>query len=175
MLPAVRSMAFLSAAIFLGACATPPVVELGPVTSGRLALRMAADTDRQAQNVTAAFELQGTADRGELRLLTPLGTQLAAARWAPGNVSLQTSEGTQRFRTLDELAREALGEALPLAALPDWLAGRPWPLAPHQVVGDGFEQAGWQVLLTRLGEGLIEARRLALPEVLLRVRLDPVP
>jgi hypothetical protein len=48
-------------------------------------------------------------------------------------------------------------------------------LAPHQVVGDGFEQAGWQVLLTRLGEGLIEARRLALPEVLLRVRLDPVP
>lgn len=170
-----RALALIGLAAMLGACATPPVAGLGAVTSGRLVLRVAADAGRDAQNLSAAFELQGQASQGELRLMSPLGTQLAAARWAPGDVSLRTSEGTQRFATLDELARQALGEALPLAALPDWLAGRPWPGAPHRLQAQGFEQAGWQVLLAGQGEGLIEALRSAAPEVLLRVRLDPAP
>ncbi len=163
----------LAAVAALTACATPPASNAGAVTSGRLLLRVAAMAGRDAQNVTAAFELQGNGSRGELRLISPLGTQMAAARWAPGSVTLETSDGTQSFATLDDLSRQALGEALPLAALPDWLAGRPWPLAPHQPQPQGFEQAGWQVLLARQGEGLIEARRTAVPEVLLRVRLDP--
>jgi outer membrane lipoprotein LolB len=170
--------AFVGAAFaaLLTACATPPPLPAGTVTSGRLLLRVAAIEGRDGQNVSAAFELQGNASQGELRLLSPLGTQMAAARWAPGEVSLLTAEGTQRFANLDELSRQALGEALPLAALPDWLAGRPWPQLPHRMQAQGFEQAGWQVLLERQSEGLIEARRQApLPEVLLRVRLDPAP
>lgn len=171
-----RALALAGVAAGLTACATPPpATEAGAVTSGRLLLRVAAMAGRDAQNVSAAFELQGDANRGELRLISPLGTQMAAARWAAGEVSLQTSEGTQRFATLDELSRQALGESLPLAALPDWLAGRPWALAPHRPLAEGFEQAGWQVSLARQSEGLIEARRVALPEVLLRVRLDPAP
>ena len=47
--------------------------------------------------------------------------------------------------TLEDLSREALGEALPLAAWPDWLAGRPWGGAPHRATEGGFEQLGWQV------------------------------
>lgn len=170
-----RALLLAGIAAGLVACATPPVPELGAVTSGRLLLRVAAVAGRDAQNVSAAFELQGNASWGELRLISPLGTQMAAARWAPGDVSLRTSEGTQTFATLDELSRQALGEALPLAALPDWLAGRPWPLAPHQMQPQGFEQAGWQVVLSRQSEGWIEARRTVVPEVLLRVRLDPAP
>ncbi|MBE0546249.1 MAG: outer membrane lipoprotein LolB, partial [Rubrivivax sp.] len=55
---------------------------------------------------------------------------------------------------------------------PDWVAGRPWPAAPHHVHDSGFEQLGWQVLLARQAEGWIEARRDTPPEVVVRVRLD---
>jgi outer membrane lipoprotein LolB len=85
---------------------------------------------------------------------------------------LANGDGEQRFGDLDELSRRALGETLPLAALPDWLAGKPWPGAPH-VKGDaGFEQLGWQVVLTRRGEGWIEARRDTPPAVVVRIKLD---
>lgn len=168
-------LALMAATLLLAACATPPLAEFGAVTSGRLVLRAAADGDRQAQNVAAAFELQGNDQQGELRLLSPLGTQLAAARWSPGQVSLHTSGGTQRFATLNDLSQQILGEALPLAALSDWLRGRPWRQAPHQLRADGFEQLGWHVQLAGMADGLIEARRLAAPDVLLRVRLDPEP
>ena len=69
----------------------------------------------------------------------------------------------------------ALGESLPLAALPDWLAGRPWPGAPHTPGEAGFVQLGWQVSLARRSEGWIEARRAAPPAVLVRVKLDDNP
>lgn len=167
--------ALIAAAVLVTACATPrPVlVDLGPITSGRLSLRVEAAADRPAQGLTAAFELQGQAERGELRLLSPLGGLLAAARWAPGQASLDTPAGRQAFASLDELSLQALGEVLPLAALPDWLAGRPWPGAAHQAGPSGFEQLGWRVDLARRGEGWVLAQREAPPPaVVLRVRLD---
>ncbi|MDO8420046.1 MAG: outer membrane lipoprotein LolB [Rubrivivax sp.] len=173
----LRLLALLSAAL-LAACATPPPAPREPAwTSGRLSVRIAADagaTDagQAVQSMSAAFEMRGNGQSGELRLNSPLGTRLAQARWAPGLAVLETPEGEQRFDTLDELSRRALGEALPLAALPDWIAGRPWPAAPHRTQDGGFEQLGWQVLLARRAEGWIEARRDAPPEVVVRVRLD---
>jgi outer membrane lipoprotein LolB len=135
-------------------------------------VRIEATPTQAAQGVSAAFELRGDGDSGELRLISPLGSRLAAARWAPGVATLDTPQGEQRYATLDELSRQALGEALPLAALPDWLQGRPWPVAPHTVNEGGFEQLGWQVLIAKRAEGLIEARRAAAPGVTVRVRLD---
>ena len=165
--------ALVAAAAMLGACATPPVpTDGGPVTSGRLSLRVDAAAERPAQGVTAAFELQGDAERGELRLLSPLGGVLAAARWAPGQALLDTPAGRQGFASLDELSLQALGEVLPLAALPDWLVGRPWPGAAYLPVPDGFEQLGWRVDLARRAEGWVLARRAAPPAVVLRIRLD---
>lgn len=137
-----------------------------------MSLRVDATPERPAQSVSAAFELRGSAQQGELRLVSPLGTQLVAARWQPGVALLTTPEGEQRFASLEALSRQALGEAVPLAALPDWLAGRPWPDAPHQPSPDGFAQLGWQVQTQRRGEGWISARRAAPPMVELRVRLD---
>ena len=164
------------AVVALAACATPPPAGApNDLISGRLSLQVAANADRVAQNMSAAFELQGRAEEGELRLISPLGTQLAAARWAPGRASLQTSQGTQAYGNLDELSRQALGEVVPLAALPSWLAGQPWSGLPHQWQDQGFEQAGWQVLLARQAEGLIEARRTQPSAVVLRVRLDMTP
>ncbi len=170
-----RAACVLLAAALLSACATPlPPVQPGEAawTSGRISVRIEASATAAAQGISAAFELRGSGDSGELRLNSPLGSRLAAARWAPGLATLETPQGEQRYATLDDLSRQALGEALPLAALPDWLAGRPWPGAAHAVSDTGFEQLGWQVLLAQLAEGLIEARRSAPPAVVVRVRLD---
>ena len=137
-----------------------------------MSVRIEASGDNAARSVGSAFELRGGAERGELRLNSPLGTQLAAARWAPGEAVLSTSEGARRFDNLDDLSRAALGEALPLGALPDWLAGRPWAGAEHRVLDDGFEQLGWRVVLARRAEGWIVASRAAPPAVTVRVKLD---
>ena len=161
------------AVLGLVACASPPLgTGHGEWTSGRLQVRVEALADQPARSMSAAFDLRGDGIQGELRLNTPLGTQVARARWSATGVSLGTSSGERQFQSLDELSREALGEALPLAALPDWLAGRPWPGAGHVPGSSGFEQLGWQVALDRRAQGIIEARRVAPPAVLLRVRLD---
>ena len=165
----------LGAAVLAG-CATPTRAPgEAPWTSGRLSVRIDAAPDRAAQSMSAAFELRGSGDRGELRLNSPLGTRVATARWAPGEALLQTPDGEQRFGDLKDLSRGALGESLPLAALADWLGGRPWPGAAHTTAENGFEQLGWQVQLSRRAEGWIEARRSAPPMVLVRVKLDEMP
>ena len=129
-----------------------------------------------ARNVTAAFELQGNAKQGRLDLSTPLGTTLARARWAPDRVALVTSQGETRFDNLDALTREVLGESLPVAALFDWLRGRPWPGAASTRTAPpaepGFQQLGWVVSLARFDEGWIAARRNQAPVVTVRAKLD---
>ncbi len=173
---ALRRLAFLGlapAAALLQACGTLARPNIGnPWTQGRLLLRVDATASQAAQSVTAAFELRGDGGSGELRLLSPLGTRLATATWSPRQVLLTTPEGERAFANLDELSQQALGQAVPLAALPDWLAGRPWAGAAHQLQTQGFEQLGWQVSTFRRAEGLVEANRLAAPAVLLRVRLE---
>lgn len=162
-----------AAAVILAAvagCATVPAA--GPSVSGRLSLQVAAHGGQPARGFNASFDLRGTAERGELRLSTPLGPQIAAARWSPGEVVLVSGEGEQRFASLEALAQEALGEALPLQALPDWLQGRPWPGATSQPGGTGFEQLGWALDLSRRGEGFIIATRAQAPAVSLRIRLE---
>ncbi len=141
-------------------------------SSGRLALRIEAGPGRPAQSLAAAFELRGDGREGELRLLSPLGTLLVSARWGPGLALLVTGKGERRYASLDELSRQALGESLPLAALPDWLTAQPWRGAVHRTLDDGFEQLGWRVDTSARGEGQLIARRAEQPAVTLRVRLD---
>ncbi len=168
----VAWLSCLLAAVLAG-CATPaPAPGEAPWTAGRLSLRVDATPERAKQSLGVAFEVRGTGEQGELRLTSPIGTQLAAARWARGVAVLRTPEGERSFSSLDELSREALGEALPLAALPDWLNGRPWTAATHTVRSDGFDQLGWRVQTNRLAEGWISARRDSPPAIELRARLD---
>ncbi|MEJ6000595.1 outer membrane lipoprotein LolB [Paucibacter soli] len=144
--------------------------------SGRLSVQVAALNGARAQGGNAGFELQGSALAGQLELSTPLGSLLARARWNGSEVLLQTPNDERRFDDLDALTRELLGEAIPIAAMFDWLQGRPWPQAAHRPIGEqGFIQLGWAVDLSRYAEGLIVARRSAEPEATLRVRLDPKP
>lgn len=166
-----RTALLASVALFAG-CATSPRAPGEVWTSGRISVHIEATADRPAQSLSAAFELRGSSHSGELRLNTPLGLRMASARWAPGLAVLVGSDGERSFDDLDALSRVALGEALPLAALPDWLAGRPWPDAGYDAIEGGFEQLGWQVHVARRAEGWVEAHRAAPPAVQVRVRLD---
>jgi outer membrane lipoprotein LolB len=158
----------------LAGCATPPgPPNPTPELSGRLAVRVAGDA---ARSLSAGFALTGNAQAGQLALTSPLGTVLAQARWAPGLALLQTPDTRSEHASLDDLAEAALGERIPLAALVDWLHGRPWAGAPAQPLpapAIGFSQLGWQVDLARHAEGWVLARReQPAPEVTVRARIE---
>lgn len=129
------------------------------------------------KSVSAGFELHGNAERGSLLLTGPLGTAAAQATWQPGEALLRSGSTTQRHADLDSLGQAALGEALPMAALFDWLHGRAWAGAPSQPRADGgvgFEQLGWRVDLARWGDGLLDAVRLGPPVVSVRARIEGI-
>jgi outer membrane lipoprotein LolB len=172
-LAAGRAAALVCAAatLHLGGCSTLPRPE-DDWTTGRLSVRVDADPAQAERSFAAAFELRGSDTHGELRLFTPLGTQLAAARWSTTEVVLATADGERRFPSLDEMALASLGERVPLVALPDWVAGRPWRGATSRVDAEGFEQLGWSVDLSRRADGRIAARREAPPAVTVRIQLD---
>lgn len=163
------------AVLLLAGCAThPPPGGPQPWTSGKLSVRIEALDNRPAQNLPATFDLRGSSADGELRLTSPLGSLIASARWSDRQAVLVTTQGEREFADLDALSREVLGEPLPLRALPDWIAGRPWPgAAIDRRDASGFDQLGWTIDLTRFAQGSLTATRPAPPVVVLRVRIEP--
>lgn len=154
----------------LAGCATTPA-PAPDVLSGRLSVRV---DSQPPQAFSADFELAGTPAAGSLLLSGPLGAGALRARWQPGEALLERGGTTTRHDDLDALTAAALGEALPVAALFDWLRGRPWPGAAAQARADGgpgFSQLGWQVDLSGQSDGLVQARRSSPPAVQVRARL----
>jgi outer membrane lipoprotein LolB len=170
--------------VILSACAVAPpaaVSARSDILSGRMTVRTDAVSTNSASAepplasaLSAAFELSGNAERGGLDLNTPLGTTLARARWEPGIVTVNTPQGATTYPDLDAMTRALLGEDLPVAALFDWLRGRPWAGAP---VTSGrsaaeFAQLGWDVNLTQFSDSWVSARRAQKPAVTVRLKLD---
>ena len=174
----MRALLACGALLLLGACSSlerkpQSIVSEGDLRfSGRLSVQVAGGAGGKASGGNAGFELTGQPRAGQLELSTPLGSLVARASWRAGEVRLQTPEDERRFEDLDALTREMLGEAVPVAALFDWLQGRPWPQAAHASVPGGFEQLGWQIDLAKFSEGLIVATRRSEPVVTLRARLE---
>lgn len=172
------AVALLSGCSALTPTREPPAYQADATSGhfeGRLAVRINDDPKR---SFSANFVLEGNARSGQLNLSTPLGTQLAHARWLPGRVWLMNSDGTQEFEAMDQLARETLGEDIPLVAFFDWLAGRAWPEAastPLSNPGAGFRQMGWEVRLDRYADGLVIAQRQTPSSVTVRAKLDAKP
>ncbi len=116
------------------------------------------------QSLSAAFELKGAADRGELRLSTPLGTTLLSARWTASEALLDAGNQTQRYANIDTLLQQTTGASLPVGGLFEWLQGRP------------SQADGWTADLSRYASGRISARRVVpAPEAELRIVLDAAP
>ncbi|WP_374569543.1 lipoprotein insertase outer membrane protein LolB [Ideonella sp.] len=175
-----RAVAGMIAAAVLAGCASaPPQPGTAPVLSGRLLVKVAALGDQPAQSHNAAFELSGDERQGQMRLLGPLGAQVALAHWNEHGASLQDSQGGRDFPDLATMTGEALGEPIPLAALMQWLQGRPWDGAPHRPLASatpGFVQLGWSVDLARWADdALVEATRIDPPGVVVRAKLDRTP
>jgi outer membrane lipoprotein LolB len=150
----------LLAFFFITGCAQAPLTPQASDASlslwrGRLALRVDSDPP---QSFFASFELSGQARRGELRLFGPLGNTLASLQWSPQAATLRSNGEVRQFDSLDDLAAQATGTALPIATLFEWLAGR-------DVSSDG-----WEADLSRLGEGRLLARRTR-PEPFTELRL----
>lgn len=167
---AVRGAVAALAAACLTGCASlaPPVA--GDRLAGRLAVRVEGDAQR---SFSSAFELSGSAERGRLVLTSPLGLQIGRAEWSPGRAELDDGRERRVYADLQDLAQQALGERVPIAALFDWLRGRPTPGAPSESRPGGFEQLGWAVDVSKRDEGRVEARRVAGPAVSVRARLEP--
>lgn len=113
------------------------------------------------QSFSAGFELSGDADQGALRLFSPLGTTLADLRWSPQSATLSNNGETRQFESLDALATQATGTAIPIAALFQWLTGVQ------------TSTAGWSADLSQLESGRLTARRTQpLPTAELRLILE---
>jgi outer membrane lipoprotein LolB len=134
--------------------------------SGRIALTLSpADVtaDKQSTPIAffASFDLAGNSDTGELTLQTPLGSTLAQVRWTATTASLRSAQGLRRYPSLDALTADLLGTPVPVAVLFAWLAGQPEAVA------------GWQVDLSGLAQGKLQAQRTSPePPAQLRITLD---
>lgn len=159
--------------LLLLACATPPAGDATSALMGRLAITVQASDAAPARSFSADFDLRGSSLEGQLRLTGPLGATLAEVRWRPGQTDLVDAQGSRRYVSLEAMATDLFGEAVPLAALPDWLRGRPWAQAPSNGRdASGFEQLEWRVGLARFADGIVEARRDRAPAIVLRARLE---
>lgn len=158
--------ALLLSLSMLTACMHAPRTPAGSAQaefwSGRLSLQVHSEP---VQSFSAGFEIKGSPAQGELRLSSPLGNTLLAARWTPLEAVLEESGKTRRFSNIDALIEQSTGAALPVAALFDWLHGKPG------------QQQGWTADLGQLSQGRISAQRSKpLPRADLRMVLDrPAP
>jgi outer membrane lipoprotein LolB len=166
----------LASLFLLAGCATvgQPAPAGGDTITGKLSVRVDASDAAPARSESGSFELKGSPQAGQLNLSSPLGQVMAQARWAGQRAWLATAQGETAYPDLETLTQEILGERLPVAALFDWLRGRPWAGAPSRTVsgGAGFEQLGWAVDLARFDEGFVAARRAQPPVVQVRARVD---
>lgn len=144
----------------LTACATPEprTVAASNEWSGRLAIQVLKDPP---ESLSAHFELQGSAQSGQMVLLSPIGTSLARLQWQAEYARLEQGQEQVVGTSLQNLTTRLTGTELPIGALFDWLAGRP------------SEASGWQVDLSSHAQGRITAeRRLPAPVTVLRIVLD---
>ncbi len=162
--PRLAALAPAAALALLAGCAQVPRAadsawQASETHSGRLALSV---DGQPGQSFSAAFELRGRPQVGELTLLNPLGGTIAVLRWEPDRAVLRRpGQPPQGYASIEAMLEQATGAALPVAALFDWLAGIATPVP------------GWEPDLSQLTEGRLRARRLEPPPGAdLRIVLD---
>lgn len=150
----------LTLALLVTGCATPRMTpaDTQAYWSGRMAIQVLKEPP---ESLSASFELQGSAQAGEMLLLSPIGTTMAKLVWTPQSAQLEQGHQKLESANLQRLGARLTGTELPIAALFEWLAGRP------------ADAAGWQVDLSAHAQGRITAaRQQPAPAAVLRIVLD---
>jgi outer membrane lipoprotein LolB len=170
----LRRAAAIAAAAILGACATVPTETLPPggfIATGRVAVRYG----NEAASGRVLWRHSETAD--DLLISTPLGQGIAEITRGNGIYTLVKANG-ERYSASDpeQLTEQALGWALPLAGLPDWVQGRPQSGVPAQVRHAGervaeLRQLGWTIEYAGYDEQASLPKRLRLLRGELDIRL----
>lgn len=140
------ALLLLFSVFWLAGCAQPVKMpgNDADMWSGRIALQV---EEQPSQSFSAIFELRGTAQSGELVLVSPLGNRLAQLEWKDGHAQLTSAQETRTSDSLDALLQEATGTRIPVAALFGWLKGE------HSTI------PGWSADLSALEDGRLVARR----------------
>ena len=152
----------LAALLLLGGCASQPTQQNAPANmeshwQGRLSVKVFS---KPVQAFSANFDLQGRPTQGALVLSSPLGTTLASMQWDAQSATLIANGKQQGFDSLQELARQVTGADLPVASLFAWLDGR------------AEESPGWQVDLSELPNGRLQAQHTEEVQAELKIILD---
>ncbi len=124
--------------------------------AGRFALRV-EEPLAPTQAVQGGFTWRDAQGRLELDLTNPFGNILARIEVTGKNSVLTQSSGSKlEAQTPEELVKIAVGEAIPVQGLRNWLRNQTVSdAAMKRVARDaegrvtGFEQAGWRVELSR--------------------------
>ncbi len=138
--------AAIAAAGLLGGCAWFRPKTTTPFWQGRIALKDPLQADN---NLSASFELQGSATAGSLILFNMLGLTLARMRWSEGFAELKSGDEIHTFGSADAMLRASLGQSIPLEAVFGWLSG------------DAQAVDGWEVDRSRYAERRLRARKTA--------------
>jgi len=176
--PARRDALRFPLAFLLGvlaaACATvpPPAPREGEFSVvGRVAVRYGAES------ATGRVTWRHSVLDDDLLIASPLGQGIAEITRRDGTYTLVTANG-QRFDAADpeRLTEQALGWALPLGGLPDWLQGRPQAGVAADARYDGkqlaeLRQQGWTIEYLGYEEAGRLPRRLRLTRGDLDIRL----
>lgn len=186
---AAAAAAVLAATLLAGCAGFAPMPAGERLYSGRFAAT-ATTGDRQ-DNASGRFTLAVRSGGITLDLASPLGNTLArvhtdgrrATLTAPrSDGSLARWEGD----SAEALAEQALGWAMPVSGMADWIEGRAAPARPAMVAPEAgaaqrIEQDGWRIEIDERFEPGGAPRRLTLehpgggssPAVRLRLVIDP--
>jgi len=138
--------AAIAAAGLLAGCAWFRPQTSTPLWQGRIAIK---DPGEPQNNMSASFELQGSASAGSLVLFNALGLTLASMRWSEGFAELQSGSELRTFKSADAMLFASLGHPIPLRAVFGWLDGSDASLP------------GWEVDRSRYAERRLRARKTA--------------
>jgi len=152
----IHSIVVLAA---LTACATADKTAVSPspriaadkpfVMDGRLSARRSDDA------IAAHFTWLHDPPQDELRIMTPLGQEVAELRGDTrvGRVTMRTSDGRSgEAPDWSSMTEQALGYRLPVDELAAWVAGAPYGTDSHTVEYDSagrplvLRQQGWEVI-----------------------------
>ena len=151
--------------------------------AGRLSLTVTskgqgAEGLDKVERVPLSFDGEGDGTAGRLDLSSQLGTVVARLQWDAQSATLETSQGVNRYASLEAMCAQLFGEPLPLKSVLQWMKGRPDPSLPVEWLGGEagtFRQLGWMVRLDRWAEGLLQAERDQGRLIQLKVKLDTPP